>query len=190
MGKERRYERILIELVVAMAVAAIIAAVIIPTALRRMREGRVPAARRELRELAAAVHRFQSDTGRWPNRTDPDGRNDVYVLYTGTMDEWPLDGTGGSWMEVASFGRAGNVIGFLNGNLYGFPGWNGPYLAGEGISLDPWGRSYLIQVQEEGDESMAIFVISAGPDGVLQTPRLQSPESFRVEGDDIAILIK
>mgnify|MGYP000132519061 FL=1 len=192
----------LVELAIVVAIAAAIAAVILPMAIQEIKKAKISTARDEVKQLTAAVAKFWSDTGKWPNRTDPTGDVNVYVLYTGAddgpdpdliPDNWPIDDTGNTWLEAVLDGKALNISKFLIGNPFDFPKWGGPYLATaeEEISLDPWGHSYLIQVQERENGSLrAIFVISAGPDGIIQTPRLQPIGSFSVQGDDIALLIR
>lgn len=76
-------------------------------------------------------------------------------------------------------------------------GWNGPYLSRE-ISADPWGNRYMINTAnlKEGPKRpgqctfCAVFVLSAGPDGVLQTPFDQPLVNANIMGDDIAVRVQ
>ena len=64
--------------------------------------------------------------------------------------------------------------------------WRGPYL--EGLSADPWGRRYAVNVgliEEKGGR--AVFVLSPGPNGTVETP--YSSVGIRVGGDDVIGLV-
>src|SRR5688572_28701673 len=80
-----------------------------------------------------------------------------------------------------------------------YGGWNGPYLSAE-IKGDPWGNQFLINSQwidggsstadAQGRPRRAVFVVSAGADGVIDTPFEQSIVDARAFGDDIVIRIQ
>lgn len=86
---------------------------------------------------------------------------------------------------------------FRRSGEYG--GWNGPYVSGE-VKGDPWGRQFLINTQwldggssaadANGRIRRAVFVVSAGADGVVDTPFEQSIVDARAYGDDIVIRIQ
>ncbi|MGR3177322.1 MAG: type IV pilin protein [Candidatus Anammoxibacter sp.] len=68
--------------------------------------------------------------------------------------------------------------------------WRGPYMAE--IKADPWGFRYLVLalgiregVQVDGDEMVFGWVISAGPNGRIET----SPFSSKLEGDDVGVML-
>lgn len=64
--------------------------------------------------------------------------------------------------------------------------WRGPYL--EGLSADPWGWRYAVNVGLiKGTSGMAVFVISAGPNGEIETP--YEMVGLKVGGDDLVGLI-
>jgi hypothetical protein len=50
---------------------------------------------------------------------------------------------------------------------------------------DPWGNVYVINAFNFGN-SMPVWVISAGPDGILQT----GPDDTALVGDDIGVRIQ
>jgi type II secretory pathway pseudopilin PulG len=80
-----------------------------------------------------------------------------------------------------------------------YGGWNGPYVSGE-VKGDPWGNQYLINSQwldggsstadASGRPRRAVFVVSAGADGVIDTPFEQSVVEARAYGDDIVMRIQ
>jgi type II secretory pathway pseudopilin PulG len=80
-----------------------------------------------------------------------------------------------------------------------YGGWNGPYVSAE-IKGDPWGRQFLINsrwldggsstADAQGRLRRAVFVVSAGTDGVVDTPFEQTIVDARAFGDDIVIRIQ
>lgn len=64
--------------------------------------------------------------------------------------------------------------------------WRGPYL--EGLSADPWGWRYAVNVGLiPGTAGMAVFVISPGPNGSIETPF--EMVGLKTGGDDLIGLI-
>jgi type II secretory pathway pseudopilin PulG len=86
---------------------------------------------------------------------------------------------------------------FRRSGEYG--GWNGPYVSAE-VKGDPWGRQFLINSQwldggsttadAEGRIRRAVFVVSPGADGVVDTPFEQTIVDARAYGDDIVVRIQ
>jgi len=107
------------------------------------------------------------------------------------------------WLEVP----AGALDDVLSTNRRGYRyrrpgeygGWNGPYVSGE-IKGDPWGNQYLINTQwldggsstadAAGRPRRAVFVVSAGANGVIETPFEQTVVDARAYGDDIVVRIQ
>jgi len=73
-------------------------------------------------------------------------------------------------------------------------GWNGPYLS-TAIQDDAWGHAYMANVfwldtrdivqDTDGTKLGAVWVISAGANGVIETPFYQARDNARLYGDDI-----
>ena len=66
--------------------------------------------------------------------------------------------------------------------------WNGPYV--EGLEHDPWGHQYVAVVsawpartEKEDASRRAVWVLSAGPDGIIET----GPGHAKPAGDDIGV---
>jgi len=80
-----------------------------------------------------------------------------------------------------------------------YSGWNGPYISAQ-LSGDPWGNEFLINsryldggttaADSQGRARHAVFVVSAGADGVIQTPFDQPIMDARAYGDDIVVRIQ
>jgi type II secretory pathway pseudopilin PulG len=92
-----------------------------------------------------------------------------------------------------------NRRGYRNRRPGEYGGWNGPYLSAE-VKGDPWGQRYMINSQfldagdsaadADGNPRNAVFVLSAGADGVIDTPFAQPLVDARAFGDDIVIRIR
>jgi type II secretory pathway pseudopilin PulG len=107
------------------------------------------------------------------------------------------------WIETS----AGSLDDVLMTNRRGYRyrrpgeygGWNGPYISGE-IKGDPWGNQYLVNSQwldggnstadAAGRPRRAVFVMSAGANGVIDTPFEQTVVDARAYGDDIVVRIQ
>jgi hypothetical protein len=63
-------------------------------------------------------------------------------------------------------------------------------MSGLGVAADPdpWGNAYMVNVATSPDE--AAWVLSAGPDGVIETPYSQRVDTAAVSGDDRAQRIR
>ena len=64
--------------------------------------------------------------------------------------------------------------------------------------LDPWGHQFVLNIavlrdaqpEAASSRNYAVFVISAGPNGVIETPFVQNSASARPYGDDILVRIQ
>lgn len=80
-----------------------------------------------------------------------------------------------------------------------YGGWNGPYISAE-LKGDPWGNQYLINAaflggggsatDRRGNQRKAVFVVSAGSNGIIETPFEQPITDARPFGDDIVVRIQ
>lgn len=80
-----------------------------------------------------------------------------------------------------------------------YGGWNGPYLSAK-LSGDPWGNRYMINTSwlgggasaadASGNLRRAVYVVSAGANGVIETPFEQPITEAHAYGDDIVIRIQ
>ncbi len=161
-------------------------------------------AQADLKAIQAAILLFKKDTGLWPNRVNGaiSSTNAVEVLLhhvdgisTPSPGDWPLnDDKATKYLE-----------GYLNlaqdsGRKY--PKWKGPYLQEAGA--DPWGNAYLVGVRNlerpRAATDTAVWIISAGPDGVIQTPissvicfegtSVDPASGVTAIGDDVCLKLK
>lgn len=91
--------------------------------------------------------------------------------------------------EVPAFGMfpdgvRGDLYALLcSGDGVGYD-WNGPFL--DEVRPDPWGRAYVVFVGNFDDPRGRPWVLSAGPNGVLDT----RPESLICGGDDMGYVVR
>ena len=62
--------------------------------------------------------------------------------------------------------------------------YKGPYLPG--VEADPWGNQYVLGASNFNVANGPVYVLSAGPNGTLDTPM----SSIALGGDDIGLRIK
>lgn len=108
----------------------------------------------------------------------------------------------GRWVSLPAADRL-DVHLRLNGRAYPDgtsnpgSGWNGPYLS-KPLASDPWGHAYLINTgflrgmppRAGWCTRCAVYVISAGPNGLIETPFQQPIANANIFGDDLAVRIQ
>ena len=198
----------LIELTVVLAVIVTLALVITPSITGSINEARVARARNDCQTIASGMYQFFRDTGFFPVwRTARSGgpgapadRLDVLV----TQGSVPAEDIPTPWTT----GVAGSLSDQLVTNAPGYTlrsptspfGWNGPYFSSQ-LGADPWGNRYSVNVAlvdlslgaatAAGQPKMAVWVLSAGPNGILETPFAASIlTAARPGGDDIGTRIQ
>jgi len=215
----RRYGYALFEALIAVALMVVLGMAVAPPLLQDLREGKVARAQAEAAVIAQAVLDFHRDIGYWPQVSRDGDSKDLDGSAGRDGSWAPLVGNarvgGGSaavpgGFEIATAGVAAAGLGagtmtahlIQNSNASGEPlyeasshphlepGWNGPYL--DEVPLDPWGRSYLVStvtIVRDGASDEAVMILSAGPDGELQTALNAAPDDGRCAGDDIGLVV-
>jgi len=189
----------LIELAVVLAIIAVLAAVLTPMVTGYLDQARVARTQADVRTIADSIKLYQRDTGRWPvYASSGDYPNTVAggkALIGGNNGTNPGNGTA-SW-NVSSSNLVTSLEVYLNGNLTAmsttvtFPkaGFRGPYLAT--MDSDPYGNRYILTAADLAGSTNHAYVISAGPDGKLDTTMDQlATGQFTVGNDDIVAVIK
>ncbi|MCP5049982.1 MAG: prepilin-type N-terminal cleavage/methylation domain-containing protein [bacterium] len=188
----------LIEMVVVLAVIAILAAILFPTIAKHISESQVTRATNEGQVITAAIMMLYKDTGKWPSSnaagvSGPTGRVDR-VLTGVSTDPVPTGTAPGARTGAAnwgSFGTSKQLADFLFFNnpdentgatsqnevnqdypTSGEFAWKGPYIDKE-TYLDPWGNQYIISARYFPGDAVAaahtVLVLSAGQDGLWST---------------------
>ncbi|MHC4944952.1 MAG: type II secretion system protein GspG [Planctomycetota bacterium] len=161
-----------IEMVVIIAIVLGLAGVVVPIVAQEMNDSKKANAIADINRIATALNQYIKDTLYFPTGTE--GTTTLHYLYT--------DGTLPQQNPFAS-GEGKHVSEFLCSNFHGGERWKGPYL--NSVSIDPWGNAYLVNVQGFYSVNERAMILSAGPDGVVETPTA----SLNPEGDDLMLLI-
>jgi len=208
------------EIVIAAAILALFAAVISPLVYRHLEESKITAAQAETSTIGEALQHFHADTGVWPVFIGGAQYGRLGSLATGgcggggggipsgdgvvpTSDSWSSFGSIYSLVDLLVYNRANNA----GADLFApsavpmrTPGWHGPYM--NDIHGDPWGSPYVCNITwgayREGqpgyrnDEEHNILVVSAGPNGVFETPfgDATSVVGEEIGGDDIGFVVR
>lgn len=146
----------------------------------------------DVQTIAVALTRYAYDMG---------GMRHAVKKYALLAGEGAVPGLGpdGSTAWLAGeegAGGSGASVGFLTDELVTnaarhdrkrgafFAGWRGPYLQ-SGIGPDPWGHRYAVNIS--ADQGADVFVLSAGADGLVETPFNAS--GVMPGGNDIVALV-
>lgn len=177
----------LIEMVVVLAVIAVLAAILTPMITGYVTNARIRRAENDCKAIAAAITQFNLDVGEWPiwEVGTSTGPNDAFYDVLLSPGDAPFDSTG-TWSADVE-----DIADQLNDNVVSYPTtgrhrqWKGPYLPD--VSEDPWGNKYLVNVASlaPGATEQAIFVLSAGPNEFIETEYAQGIVTPALGGDDI-----
>jgi len=202
----------LIEIVVILAVIAIIAASMIPRISGIMDDAKIARAQSEVQTIGMAILRFNANTGKWPARNAEGKDNALYTLVSGNANNpVPLPAyAGGGDVNYFGFGGDSEYGDYLDNHLKlnqpkgnpdnaypttGINRWNGPYL--QEVGADPWGNAYVVNIisaySTDTDSNLYCYVVSAGPDGTIQTDCNVTADELpthSVSGDDVAFLLR
>lgn len=124
----------LIELVIVIAVIAILAALLVPTIIGQAERARVSRAAGEVAEIGKALARIRTETG---------------VSATTCLNLGNLACTTSAAAFVAASGatpcvaNCGALLPACNGAAPGAVCWGGPYMAAP-VANDPWGTAYAV----------------------------------------------
>ena len=188
----------LIELAVVLAIIAVLAAVLTPMVTGYLDQARVARAQADTRTIADSIKLYQRDTGRWPvYATSGDYPSTIgggKSLIGGSTGSNPQNGNA-TW-GVSTIVASSSLEVYINGNLTGlsanaFPkaGFRGPYIGS--LDSDPWGNRYVLTALDLAGSTNHGYVISAGPNGVMDTTMDQpATGQFIVGSDDVVSVIK
>lgn len=197
----------LIELTVVLAVIVTLALVLTPSIANFINDARVAKARNDCQTLASAIFQFYRDTGFFPAwKVAQNGgpglpSNRLQVL--ASRGNAPLEDIPTLWSTGATGGLAEQLVNNIPGYVLKTPtsqfGWNGPYFSNE-IGADPWGNRYLVNIglidtspgaaTLSGQQKLAVWVLSPGPNGTVETPFTLPILNAAAAGDDIAVRIQ
>lgn len=197
----------LIELTVVLAVIVTLALVLTPSITNFINDARVARTRSDTATIAAAVTQFYKDNGFFPQWSASNGggpglpANQVDLLIS--PGNVPGVAAANLWTTGTNDALAdqlmANAAGFTTRTATSQFGWNGPYLTSS-IGADAWNNRYAVNVglfdaslgtqTAGGVTKSSVWVISAGPNGVLETTYAQPLTTAQASGDDIAVKLQ
>ena len=198
----------LVEIVIVLAIIGVLAAVLTPVVANYVDQSRVAKAQSDVRTIGEAISRFEKDLGRYPmwstaNALLQDSSANVVTLRgPGNL---PTESPATAWtsgtpansdcVSNCQFDDLQDQL-LLNAPAYTTAAslakpfrWKGPYLD---TASDPWGNMYLVNIiHAKSGSAYACFVLSAGPNGRVETPFDSSKNTaITPSGDDILYRIK
>ena len=160
----------LVEVMVAVAVAVVLAAVITPLGFSWIDEGRTARAHNDAAAVSVAMSRFFQDTTKWPGQVEILANNSDFRFLTvgdpevvpfpeiaaevGITDATCVNGLSGVVPGETTFAATPpsaenslNILDFLvtPPSAANYPNWKGPYLTVD-VTSDPWERVYVVNV--------------------------------------------
>lgn len=183
----------MMELVVVLAVIAILATLITPIITSYVDKAKINKATNDVRNLATALNQFSNDTKLFPIFTAP-GQVPNGTVYEVLASEGlaPAQATGiTGWVTS----NEGSIKSLMNENSLqlttaGHTAWNGPYTGG--VGEDPWGTKYFVTARAlRPGSNLTAFVLSAGPNRSVETALDQTRgTAFTIGGDDIVSIVR
>lgn len=175
----------LIELVVVIAILAVLAGVLVPMVSGEVDDARAARASTDMKTIGNALTTYRTHTGVWPSNTAVTGPSS-YGNTSETCTQFPC----------------------LYANVYTQANWNGPYLnsgfkngstwnvagtnPGEGLQ-DPWGHAYHLWTYKAGGQmgdGGGILLVCAGPDGTVTTSRGKAAKGEAADDDVVFVVTR
>lgn len=199
----------LIEVVVVLAIMGIIAAFLTPMLFNYLDEAKRTRAENDVKNIGAAISRFNSDTGVFPvySALPLKSANATVEILSSDGNDAADNSTGSDWNGTSTKtysslqnplekGLLSNGSSEYNDSTKGLKGrnkWRGPYMTD--FKADPWGNKYYVSALglQPGKDSKVAFVLSAGPNGTIETESDQTfgtSSTFSLGGDDIGYRLK
>lgn len=171
----------LIEVIVVAGIIAILAGILVPMIFSQIDESKIAKVNGDQKTILSTTVLFRKDTGKWPtysNATD----NDILFLRSadGTLPTF----SGANWQSGGKTANIEDHLGTDKNAAYGTV-WKGPYLSTS--NKDPWDHAYVINADSFGSASGAVWIMSAGPNGDIQTPSDAQKVCFTADDPPVAI---
>ena len=190
----RQHGLSLTEVTIMLSVLSVMTAVLSPSIGDYVEDARHVKASDDVRVLASTFARFAFDVtrdqglkGGWASADLLVGPGDTPMAGDGGDDAWTkaVDAPGVSRLEDHLMVNTPGYPGRVSGPRYVAAGWRGAYLSG--LTPDPWGHRYAINVKTMGGSQADTLVLSPGPNGLVETDF--DADGLRPGGDDIIAVI-
>lgn len=185
----------LVEVVVVLAVVAILAAILTPNIVKNINDSKIARANNETQVIAAALASFYKDLGRWPTSDGTNLTDSIDLIHgaTGTVptgvattDDWLSVGAS-NFTAPDTFSNqlvANTPGGGTPYSITGELGWKGPYIIE--VKADPFGSQYSCNIlYTYNTTTNFVSVWSAGPNRAADTLTTQLVTGVVVGNDDV-----
>lgn len=197
----------LIELTVVLAVIVTLALILTPAMSNFINDARMARSRNDVHTIASAVTQVYKDTGFFPQWSVANNggaglaANKVDLLVS--PGNVPASAQQTPWITGSTDTLANQLLsnapGYTMRTATSNSGWNGPYLAST-LGADAWGNRFMVNVglldattgvqTSAGSLKSAVWVISAGPNGTIETLHTQPVTTAAAAGDDIYVRLQ
>ena len=171
----------LIEVIVIVAILAILAGILAPMIFSQIDEAKLSRAEADAKSISSAILTFRKDLGIWPNLSGSGCGANTNLLTGQGAAPANLTAMGYTSTPAVEFRY---VLGSDDEECYNTTMYKGPYIGV--VTADPWGNAYVLAANQFAIDGRAAFVLSAGPNGTIETPVF----SVSTLGDDIGIRVK
>jgi len=195
----------LIELTVVLAVIVTLALILTPSISNFINDSRTARTRADAQTIVSAIVQFEKDNGFFPRWKvavaggPGTAANKLDLLIS--PGNTPMESPQTLWTTAIAV-KTDTLANQLMTNAPGYPlktgsspfGWNGPYLS-SAIGSDAWNNRYMVNIGL-ADSTVgaagknAVWVVSAGPNGVLETGYSVAVTAATLGGDDIGVRLQ
>jgi prepilin-type N-terminal cleavage/methylation domain-containing protein len=191
----------LLELILVLAIISVLISIILPVVRGEIKGAERVSARLQAERIYQAVLDFYNDLGFLPIYIDYQERphqRERYNILRSFYGKAP-EAIDSRWLETT---KTGYIEDQLITNQPGYRekktekekyGWDGPYLR-KYLPPDPWGNKYYINVEfldkkRKPSERHRVWIISAGPNKIIDTTYQQLQTNGTLQEDDIGLAI-
>jgi general secretion pathway protein G len=175
---------------VVAAIIAILAGILVPLIINQVDETRKSRALADCKSMCTAILAFRKDTGKWPYYL-PDDCTQTYLTIQGSGNA-PADATTDWQISLNDIAltlilNIPSVQPPVDQSCYNNKAKN--YFPQD--APDPWGNAYIVNAANFAVDNAPVWVISAGPNGALDTTvNSATLNDLAADGDDIGVRIK
>ena len=206
----------ILEITVVLIVIGLLTGILSVSVAGYLAKARAVKARADIQAISIAIITFQQDLALLPRSDGSSPRNQsLSVLFLGDAENLPRDTMFAEWgiLEIkkevhrnrrnlffnhllrndpnnnGTWGDGGDYA-MTSYSLFGVvKHWDGPYVDDPEITHDPWGNAYVVSFFEYNRATHG-KIVSAGPDGILQTHPFILPEDSATVSDDFVRYIR
>lgn len=197
----------LIELTVVLAVIVTLALILTPSITNFITDSRVARTKADVQTVASAMTQFYKDNGFFPQWSTASaggpGTAATKVDLLVSPGNVPIVASPNTWttgtIDDLADQLMSNAPTYTMKNATAQFGWNGPYLS-SGVGADAWNNRYMVNVglidttqgtqTASGATKSAVWVISAGANGQIETAYTQAMNTAATTGDDIGVKLQ